>query len=118
MKGSIYPDTTLTLDKQHYVSFAINPGKRLMDNISNISYEKWISSFPLDTVSIFIFDVDVLKNCSWEEIQRDYKILKRYDLSMDDLTQLFNSTGTPEIHYPPSVKMKDMKMYPPYGEDK
>ena len=114
MTGSLYPDTTLTLDKKN-IGYTINPGMLIHYNISNISYEKWISSFSNDTVSIFIFNKDILDNYSWEEIQLDYKILRRYDLSLEDLKKLSNEKGTPIIHYPPSEKMKDMKMYPHYG---
>ena len=36
----------------------------------------------------YVFSVDTLEKYSWEEIREGYKILKRYDLSMDDLDSL------------------------------
>ena len=41
-----------------------------------------------DTIYVFIFDAEVVENTSWEDVARDYLVLKRYDLSLDDLKQL------------------------------
>ena len=65
----------------------------------------------VDTFCLFIFDADTFNICSWEEIQSGYKILQRYDLSPEDIKALRDS-----ITYPPDERMKDMKMYPPYGQ--
>jgi hypothetical protein len=115
MKGVVYPDTTLSILKEN-IDRPTNPGEIYRSGISNISYERWIASFPNDTVSIYIFNQDTLDTCPWEEIQRDYKILRRYDLSIENIQQLENSNGIPVIPYPPTAAMKDMKMYPPYGQ--
>ena len=62
-----------------------------------------------DTMILFIFDADSFDMYSWEEIQRDYKILQRYDISYENMKYLkYNIT------YPPTEAMKDVKMYPPY----
>ena len=71
---------------------------------------------PRDTVSIFYFHADTVNKYPWEIIQRDYKILQRYDLSSQDICTLKDHRGIPEIPYPPDERMKDMKMYPPYNE--
>jgi hypothetical protein len=112
--GAVYPDTTLSILKEN-IGYPTISGKTAHRTISNISYEKWIASFPNDTVSIYIFNQDTLNRYSWEEIQRDYKILQRYDLSLEDIRKLKNQYGVPEIPYPPTEIMKNMKMYPPYG---
>ena len=52
----------------------------------------------------------------WKDVRENYRILKRYDLSIKDLTILENSRGIPVIVYPPSEIMKGMKMYPPYEQ--
>ncbi|MDR1272999.1 MAG: hypothetical protein LBK12_00465, partial [Odoribacteraceae bacterium] len=77
--------------------------------------EKWIAQFPRDTASIYIFNQDTLNAYPWEEIQRDYKILQRYDLSLENFHELENEYGIPVITYPPDARMRHVKMYPPYG---
>jgi len=37
-------------------------------------------------------------------------------LALTDVVTLKNKYGVPEIPYPPDERMKDMKMYPPYGK--
>jgi hypothetical protein len=65
-----------------------------------------------DSLHIFIFEENVLATYTWEEVVDNYMVLKRYDLSLQDLQQL-----NWQISYPPSGAMKDMKMYPPYGSE-
>ena len=115
MQGGIYPDTTITFDKKN-VGYPTKSGTMAYAGISNISLERWIQSFPKDTVSIFIFSKDILDKFSWFEIQSGYKILQRYDLSLEDFNRLSNKNGVPVIDYPPSEAMKYMKMYPPYEQ--
>ncbi|MEO6682812.1 MAG: hypothetical protein ABIN48_08285 [Ginsengibacter sp.] len=62
-----------------------------------------------DTLSLFVFSYDTLIKYDWETIRTQYKVLKRYDLSLKDLNQL-NWTVT----YPPTEVMKEMKQFPPY----
>jgi hypothetical protein len=117
MEGGVYPDTTLFLiptQKSIYENFYIESGEGRARGLSNITVENWILTFPKDTVSIYIFEKDTLKAYTWEEIQRDYKILQRYDLSIEDLKKLSNEDDIPIITYPPTEAMKDMKMYPLY----
>ena len=40
---------------------------------------------PSDTLMVYIFDSKVLKNTPWETVKANYLILKRYDLSLQDL---------------------------------
>ncbi|MCL2727598.1 MAG: hypothetical protein FWD56_04360, partial [Bacteroidales bacterium] len=62
----------------------------------------------VDTLSFFIFDADIFNAYTWEEIQSGYMVLKRYDLSPQDLRALRR-----RITYPPDERMKNMKMHPP-----
>ena len=66
-----------------------------------------------DTLSVFVFHIDTLLNHSWKEIRDGYKILVRYDLSAKDLESLRG-----EIYYPPTMAMRNIKMFPPYEKVK
>ena len=81
----------------------------LSTNIDSDNWEEEIESLPKDTLSIFIFSTDTLNKYSWEEVRRDYKILRRYDLSIQDLELLDY-----KVYYPPTPAMSRMKMYPKY----
>jgi hypothetical protein len=43
---------------------------------------------PSDTLMVFIFDGQVLENTPWDTIISNYLVLKRYDLSLQDLEQM------------------------------
>ena len=109
----LYPDTIFEQLHNYRLikSYSFNEyyvGETLEENIKRTT--------PIDTVSIFYFHADTINKYSWEIIQRDYKILRRYDLSSQDIVTLKDHRGIPEIPYPPDERMKDMKMYPPYGK--
>ena len=112
----IYPDTSFLFVPKNKIGYITKPGEKSRPTIPHISIKQWVSSFPQDTVSIFIFSKDTLDKFSWFEIQSGYKILQRYDLSLEDFNSLSNKNGVPVIDYPPSEAMKYMKMYPPYGQ--
>jgi hypothetical protein len=110
--GVVYPDTLLFFDKNALEPIA--PKGKFETSRSVEPIIEWVSSLPKDTLSIYFFSQDTLNKYSWEEIQRDYKILQRYDLSTEDIHKLKDKYDVPEIPYPPTAIMKDMKMYPPY----
>jgi hypothetical protein len=68
---------------------------------------------PCEYISIFIFDANFMEqNINNEDFMiRESMALQRYDLTLEDLNSL-NWT----IFYPPNERMKDVKMYPPYGK--
>ena len=101
----LYPDTSITLKYKPYPLESF-----LSTNIDSDNWEEEIEFLPKDTLSIFIFSTDTLNKYSWEEVWRDYKILKRYDLSYEDCVRL-NFI----VPYPPTPTMSRMKMYPKYG---
>ena len=41
-----------------------------------------------DTLMVFVFDAQVLENTDWETVKQQYLILKRYDLSLEDLRNM------------------------------
>lgn len=101
-----YPDTAISKLKPAF--FYVAPHVR--NYIGNGG--KWENVFPelpKDTLSIYIFNADTLNVYDWSKIKEGYKILKRYDLSLNDLKKL-NWT----IYYPPTEEMKNIHMYPPY----
>ena len=66
----------------------------------------------VEKLSVFIFQSDTIDKYSWEEVQHNYMVLKRYDLSLKGWQNL-NFT----ITYPPSETMKNIKQFPPYGSE-
>lgn len=114
-RENAYPDTALTFDRR-YVEHPLEANKVWYSSVFDRTFEEWMSSLPKDTASFYIFNYDTLNHYSWEVIQKEYKILQRYDLSIDDLHLLEDEYGIPVIVYPPSEIMKDMKMYPPYEQ--
>ena len=74
----------------------------------------WEYSFrsAIEMLYIYVFDAAVVENTPWEVIARDYLVLKRYDLSLEDLQKL-----DWRVTYPPTDAMKDIKQYPPYGNN-
>ena len=43
---------------------------------------------PSDTMMIYVFDAKVLEGNTWETVKSNYLVLKRYDLSLDDLNRM------------------------------
>ena len=115
--ATAYPDTTLSFDRK-WVGYETKPNNRAYQVLPTFTYEEWFARLSQDTLSIFIFSQNTLNQYSWFEIQSDYKILQRYDLSFEDLKKLSDKNGVPIITYPPTEAMKDMKMYPPYSQYK
>jgi len=37
---------------------------------------------------VFVFDANIVENTPWDTIRKNYLILKRYDLSYDDIVSL------------------------------
>lgn len=110
---SAYPDTTLSFYKR-WIKKGTKPWSKATHDLSRYDHLERFERLPQDTLSIFIFSSDVLNNNDWEDIQANYMILRRYDLSYKDLMRLLNKYGVPSIPYPPTEKMKEMKMFPPY----
>jgi hypothetical protein len=111
--NKIYPDTTIFFSKEE---LGFIRKKMYVIEAENIPVEAIVKDISSDTLSIFFFHTDTVQKYSWEEIQQNYNILKRYDLSSDDFQRLLDRNGVPVITYPPTEAMKDMKMYPPYSK--
>jgi hypothetical protein len=100
----LYPDTVIRGNM--WMCGPINQGESKYYVYSEAIKDPWTN-----TVCLFILDADTIKSYSWEEIQDGYKVLQRYDISPENIKALKY-----KIPYPPSEAMKNMKMYPPYGE--
>ncbi len=106
----VYPDTTITERKFNLSS----PSGRILPKSTLrlggfSSVESVFKTYKNDTLSFYFFNRDTLRKYPWETIRKDYNILKRYDLSIQDMQMLDY-----EVVYPPTEAMKDIKMYPPY----
>jgi hypothetical protein len=76
-----YPDTLIDVTKPRLKM--VYPSK-----YSSLESKKdWdeVLVSPKDTISIFILSKDTVDKYSWDKIRSDYNVLKRYDLSLDDL---------------------------------
>ncbi len=82
--GTFYPDSLP--ETNEWVIYDITkvnrPGLE-----SHMAWEKFFNTLPHDTLSVFIFHTDTLNKYDWNVIRDKYMILKRYDLSLEDLKQ-------------------------------
>jgi hypothetical protein len=83
----MYPDTTLRIDDN-----PISLSRLLVasgETVSNPRRGRWEEVFDIcDTLMIFIFDETTLKTVPWDTVRKNYMILKRYDLSLEDLVRM------------------------------
>lgn len=120
-----YPDTMLPpfcyipdrkVEYTHYLVLSETPLFVLLG-----SKESYINKFRfkeieslgigVDTVSVFFINADTLLMKGYNYVRDNYRILIRYDVSMDEFRR------DPQIfHFPPSEDIKDVKMYPSYNE--
>jgi hypothetical protein len=79
-----YPDTTITQSKP-ILKWIYPKDYSYLD-----SKKDWDEVLvpPKDTISIFILSKDTIDKYRWNEIRIDYNILKRYDLSLEDLQRM------------------------------
>lgn len=104
--SAIYPDTTISSFQE--LIYHVSSGEKKSTQLSSNWDNTFTVTVPNDTLSIIIFHTDTLNKYSWEEIRESYNILKRYDLSLDDLKKL-NFI----VSYPPGAGMEGIQMYPP-----
>lgn len=78
--GYNYPDTTLSLEKPRLVMIYPNT-----QNGGIESRTDWEDKVESDTLIVFVLSKDTVDAYNWEKIRSEYNILKRYDLSLQDL---------------------------------
>lgn len=89
--GPFYPDTILKQDSLSKLSLiTIQPHSRFAfeTGFNHRDIKKGLIPFESDTLMFFLFSTDTLKKYTWEEIKRDYKVLKRYDITGGELNKL------------------------------
>ncbi|MFN8208940.1 MAG: hypothetical protein U0T82_16260 [Bacteroidales bacterium] len=84
-----FPDTTFT----YMLNPTLNPQtdrveakslqKKHYYSLTNDIFDAWV-----DTISVFIFDAQLLDSTPWDTVKAKYLVLKRYDLSLDDLNRM------------------------------
>lgn len=96
---ALYPDTVISNFRERVI---LNINKKENQDIAGSP--NWESTFevsaPKDTLSLFVFHSDTVNEYSWEKIRKEYKILTRYDLSLQDLE---NRNFILEYPYDPSL---------------
>jgi hypothetical protein len=107
----ILPDTMLSVNKPRWLK-EIAPGgiREFYDNEVNDKEFKRLDSG--ERITVFILDKNVVDTYEWEYIRENNMVLRRYEFL---IKELYADNGR-NVIYPPDERMKDIKMYPPYGE--
>jgi hypothetical protein len=91
--STLYPDTAV--DTSVYIpsgstrtpSEVINPGQTYAV-FAIISLQGYFATIPSDTLEIFIYDAKLVQTTPWDSVAAKYLVLKRYDLSLQDLEKM------------------------------
>jgi len=89
--GEFYPDTLLKQDTlKDYSLTHVKPHSHIAHgtHFNHREIKKGNIPYYNDTLMFFVFSRDTLSKYSWEEIKRDYKILKRYDITGRQLNEM------------------------------
>lgn len=103
-----YPDTLINNNRDNIFLSPLSANSNTYID-SRKPWSEVINNLPNDTLSFYIFAEDTINSYPWEIISTEYKVLKRYDFSVQDLESL-----NYKISYPPTGQMKNVRMYPPY----
>ena len=89
--------------------------ERPTDSWEDIISRRKVDGKKYDTLKLFIFDYAKIMSLDIGvgpfTIPCDSVLLQRYDLTIKDLDKIGWT-----LTYPPDERMKDIKMYPPYGQ--
>jgi hypothetical protein len=91
--SNLYPDTAV--DTSIYIppgstrtpGEVIYPGQTYPEN-AFISLNSYFGSVPSDTIEIFIYDANLVQTTPWDSVVANYLVLKRYDLSLQDIDKM------------------------------
>ncbi len=86
LRSQRYPDTAIP-DEQNKLG-GIPKGEKAPYDYNIKNWSELFDQLPRDTLSVFIFHADTIAKYTWQEIRSGYKILKRYDLSQEDLKNM------------------------------
>src|SRR4051812_2680173 len=82
--SNIYPDTSIP-DTYDQEAIGIKPQTTTFKDYSEKKWQNVFDKLPRDTLSMFVFSTDTIQKYGWEKVRNDHNILKRYDLSLQDL---------------------------------
>ena len=99
-----YPDTTLPEQQPKWLT------EIPVNDFSEITCRKGPQYG--DTVSIYVFDADILAKYGWDNVRDSNLVLQRYDITYNEFKHL---RAIDALRFPPSEEMRDIKMWPPYG---
>ena len=83
--GESYPDTVIVQSQPQLKE--VKPNSSFKESDWG-TWEERFSKIAGKKISVFIFHPDTLNKHTWEEVRDGYMILKRYDLSLEDLKLL------------------------------
>lgn len=81
--GTLYPDTNLP-SKDTYV-IDIPPNDYYHYFVSS-PWQEVYTQFPSGIFSVYIIDADTVAKYGWDDVRRKNNIVRRYDLSLQDIT--------------------------------
>lgn len=61
------------------------PGDSNSYMITNTTYEQIIRSEPKKVFRVYIFNSDTIEKYTWERVKKENMVLKRYDLTLEEL---------------------------------
>lgn len=80
---SQFPDTSLPVKKPNLRK--ILPSDYFIDFLKSPDKKSYFEHLPADTLSVFFIDNAIYDNEPWDSIRVNYQILRRLDLSIEDL---------------------------------
>lgn len=83
-----YPDTTINFSSPALAGDSYKVASNTNDDPLRLqdTYEGCFEQF--EKVMVFVFDAQVLETTPWDTVKAKYLIIKRYDLSLDDLQRM------------------------------
>ncbi len=84
--GRSNPDSLPETDIDVCYDIEIDSG--IPDYVITMPLKHYFKQLPHEILTIYIFHTDTLYKYSWEEIRERQMILRRYDLSLDDLRRM------------------------------
>lgn len=79
-----HPDTSISSYNPSYSkNYEVLPNSE--KRITSRSWDQTVTSSVSDTLMVFFYNADLVDATDWDVVVSDYLILKRYDLSLEDL---------------------------------
>lgn len=110
----LYPDTLLTM-RIPGDSYTVIDTTLLWQEIGISSTVFETYGKIVDTLSVYIIDIDTIDYYSWDTVARYNMVLQRYDISLSDLEGLERNNNSSVLFFPPTEAMRHIHMWPPYG---